>query len=158
MADTIVNKASQQLLTKRSRWWYRWNISIHLTLNFNGSFTEIVQLQQNSGRAPSVSIDLPGKVLWAPGGLTVLGLLLSWQWARATHTQHGQCFGWGSRVSSGSQSFLLGLGAVVARLSILPWHIVLSSTILEKRKTSTDLVNSIITSWKHLKSCAESGW
>lgn len=35
----------------------------------------------------------------------------------------------------------LGLGAVVERLSVFPWHNVLSNTILEKKTPSMVLVN-----------------
>lgn len=45
-----------------------WKISIHLTLNFTGSFTENLLLQQNSGRIQAdPSGNLPGKILGTPG-------------------------------------------------------------------------------------------
>lgn len=86
------------------------------------------------------SINMSGKVLWAPGGLTVLGLHLSWQWARATPLTPStdRTMLWlrvqGEIRVTDLPSVELSHGAGVARLAIFSWHIVLSSTILREGK------------------------
>lgn len=75
------------------------------------------------------------------GGLAVLGLHLSRQWARAspltpsTDSPSALAGGPGELGVAEFPSVEFSLGAVVTRLSTLPWHIVLSSTILEKNQT-----------------------
>lgn len=150
MADIIVIRASQQLLTKRSSWGRRWKISIHLSLNFNGNFTENVLLQQNSGRAQA---DLSGNPPAFP--LTPLARFWglprgcsSWPppplaaessragdlpWGHPADTQP-RCFGWGSRGSSVSPSFLpWSLASVLRWQSRQHFHGILCCPVKKKK-------------------------